>query len=534
VLHTPPKTQFARLRHLLEGPDLGFLMEAHNGLSAKIVEEAGFEAIWASGLSISAALGVRDNNELSWTQVLDVLEYMADAADIPILVDGDTGYGNFNNFRRLVKKLCDRGIAGVCIEDKIFPKTNSFLSAGDDLADPAEFCGKIKAGKDTQTDPDFCVVARIEALIAGAGMDAALTRAEAYAEAGADALVIHSRRRDAGEVLEFCRLWDHRVPVILIPTKYYRTPTDDFRQAGAAAVIWANHNLRASIQAMRDTSRAIRAQESLVQIEPQVAPLNDVFALANAPELEAAEARYLAAQPETRAIVLAATRGEGLGRLTEDRPKCMMNVRGQSILARQVAAFRRDRIEKVTVVAGYKHDTVDLPGLDKRVNADFETTGEAASLACAADALTGETVVSYGDIVFEPFFLGLLREQESEIAILVDPDAASGTAQDRVACSHRFEPGLSAEGVRLTGIGPDVTAGDGQWVGLMRLSAAGAERLAATLAAMQAEGTLATADLAQALTRMLADGAEIGVAYVSGNWRNVNDLADLAEARNTM
>ncbi|MDA0705025.1 MAG: isocitrate lyase/phosphoenolpyruvate mutase family protein, partial [Proteobacteria bacterium] len=165
----PVAGKAARLGAMLASPDLRFLMEAHNGLSAKIVEEAGFQGIWASGLSISAALGVRDNNEASWTQVLEVIEFMADATTIPILLDGDTGYGNFNNFRRLVRKLCQRGVAGVCIEDKQFPKTNSFLGENQPLADIDEFCGKIKAGKDSQTDPDFNVVARIEALIAGWG-----------------------------------------------------------------------------------------------------------------------------------------------------------------------------------------------------------------------------------------------------------------------------------------------------------------------------------------------------------------------------
>ena len=97
-----PESKFARFRNLLYAPELSFIMEAHNGLSAKIVEEAGFPGIWASGLSISAAMGVRDSNEASWTQVLEVLEFMADATSIPILVDGDTGYGNFNNMRRLV------------------------------------------------------------------------------------------------------------------------------------------------------------------------------------------------------------------------------------------------------------------------------------------------------------------------------------------------------------------------------------------------------------------------------------------------
>ena len=119
------KTQ--QLKKLLTSSRLEFLCEAHNGLSARIVEEAGFKGIWGSGLSISAQLGVRDSNEVSWTQVLDVVEFMADATTVPILLDGDTGYGNFNNMRRLVLKLEQRGVAGVCIEDKLFPKTNSFL-----------------------------------------------------------------------------------------------------------------------------------------------------------------------------------------------------------------------------------------------------------------------------------------------------------------------------------------------------------------------------------------------------------------------
>src|SRR5580704_11541574 len=200
----------ARLRALLRSAELSFLMEAHNGLSAKIVQEAGFEGIWASGLTTSAALGVRDSNEASWTQVLDVLEYMADAVSIPILVDGDTGYGNFNNVRRLVRKLGERGVAGVCLEDKLFPETNSFRGEAQPLAEIEEFCGRLRAAKDSQVDDDFTLVARIEALISGRGMDEALRRAEAYQAAGADAILIHSKRSTASEILEFTERWGGR------------------------------------------------------------------------------------------------------------------------------------------------------------------------------------------------------------------------------------------------------------------------------------------------------------------------------------
>jgi phosphoenolpyruvate phosphomutase len=287
----------SRLRGLLTGAALGFLMEAHDGLSARIVEEAGFDAIWASGLSMSAALGVRDNNEASWSQVVEVLEFMADATSIPILADGDTGWGNFNNVRRVVRKLCQRGIAGICIEDKLFPKTNSFLGRGQPLAEVDEFCGKIKAARDSQTDPDFVVVARTETLVSGRSMGEALRRAEAYRTAGADAILVHSKKKTADEVLAFLRAWENRSPVIVVPTSYYTVPTEVLRRAGVAAVIWANHNLRASITAMRDVSRRIRAEESVCGVEPDIAGLDDVFELSGNAELAEAERRYLPTPP---------------------------------------------------------------------------------------------------------------------------------------------------------------------------------------------------------------------------------------------
>lgn len=289
----------ARLRRLLHAPDLTFLMEAHNGLSARIVEDAGFDAIWASSLSIAASLGVRDCNEASWTQCLECVEFMADAAAIPILMDGDTGYGNFNNVRRLVAKLEQRGGAGLCLEDKLFPKTNSLLPGRPQpLATIEEFCGKIRAAKDAQRDDAFVLVARIEAFIAGLGLSEALRRADAYASAGADALVIHSALREPSEVLAFRRSWRGPLPVLAIPTKYCGTPTGVFRDAGFAALIWANHLLRSSVAAMQAVAAAIAADQSVAGIEGAVAPLAEVFRLQRQDELDEAERRYLPAMRE--------------------------------------------------------------------------------------------------------------------------------------------------------------------------------------------------------------------------------------------
>ena len=269
-------------------------MEAHHGLSAKIVEESGFKGIWGSGLSISASLGVRDNNEASWTQVLDVLEFMSDATNIPILLDGDTGYGNFNNARRLVTKLEKRDIPGVCIEDKLYPKTNSFINSEvQPLAEIDEFSGKIKAMKDAQLDEDFVIVARVEAFIAGWGLDEALRRAEAYRQAGADAVLIHSKRSDITEIESFMKEWSGRLPVIIVPTKYYLTPTIRFREMGVSTVIWANHTLRASVEGMQRITKQIYTDESLVNVEEQIAALDEIFRLQNVEEFQQAQNKYL-------------------------------------------------------------------------------------------------------------------------------------------------------------------------------------------------------------------------------------------------
>ena len=283
-----------QLKGLLNSDVVEYLMEAHDGISARIVEEAGFKGVWGSGLCVSAAMGVRDNNEASWTQVLDVMEFMSDSTGIPILLDADTGYGNFNNVRRLVRKLEQRGVAAMCIEDKLFPKTNSFIKGEQQpLASIDEFCGKIKAAKDTQHDADFCVVARVEALIAGQGLAEALRRAAAYSRAGADAILIHSKKSSPDEILAFMAEWRGNLPVVIVPTSYYSTPSQVFSEAGVSVVIWANHLMRASITAMQQAAALIYRERTLAGVENGIASVKEIFRLQNAEELAEAELRYL-------------------------------------------------------------------------------------------------------------------------------------------------------------------------------------------------------------------------------------------------
>ncbi|MFN2382935.1 MAG: phosphoenolpyruvate mutase [Gemmatimonadota bacterium] len=532
----PARGKDALLRELFQRPDLGFLMEAHNGLSAKIVEEAGFEAIWASGLSISAALGVRDSNEASWTQVLEVLEFMNDAIRIPILVDGDTGHGNFNNMRRLVNKLEQRGIAGVCIEDKLFPKTNSFLrGTAQPLADIEEFCGRIRAGKDSQRSDDFVVVARVEAFIAGWGLDEALARAEAYRLAGADAILMHSALRAPTEVLAFCEAWGNRLPVVLVPTKYYATPTDVFRKYGVSAIIWANHLMRSCITAMQRTAQEIYEDETLISVEDRVAPLAEVFRLQGAPELAEAEKRYLPKNAgHTRAVVLAAARGAELGELTADRPKCMVSVAGTPLLAHIARTYRAAGVKDIVVVRGYRKQAVDLPGLRFIDNDEADATGAAWSLYQAREALNDHCLISFGDVLFKKHIAQELMDCDAEYAIMVDTNWRESGHRERradyVTGSRPFSRQAYTEPVHLVGMTaePDGDATHGEWTGFLKLSDTGALAVRALLEQRAADGeTLRTMTMAGLLNALVAAGKELRIIYTTGSWMDVDSVDDL-------
>jgi len=522
---------------------LEFICEAHNGLSAKIVQETGFRGIWASGLSISAQFGVRDNNEASWTQVLDNLEFMSDATTIPILLDGDTGYGNFNNMQRLVRKLEQRRIAAVCIEDKLFPKTNSFIKGdAQPMADMQEFCGKIKAGKDAQTDPDFSIIARVEAFICGWGLAEALRRAEAYRQAGADGILIHSALSVPDEILSFKQEWGNRCPVVIVPTKYYATPTDVFRQHGFSMVIWANHILRAAVAAMQKTARILKEQEHLLSIEDKVVPVSEIFRLQNAAELQDAEDRYLPRGAEnTSAVVLAASRGEELRELTEHQPKTMVKIQGAPILSHIVDAYNAVGIKDITVVRGYKKEAVTLRNLTYLDNDDFAETGELDSLDKALRARKGlakDLIISYGDVLFNKYIPQALCQEKEDFVIFVDSDWQNQSSYARLGgfaeCSLPNSKKAFNAKIYLKQLGDTVPKEHthGVWMGFLKTSAAGAVQLQTILTAMLADPVNRKAGIPHLLQELLRRQHPIRVLYTVGHWLDINSLDDVVQAGN--
>ncbi len=538
---SPSPHKASQFKKLLLSPELEFLCEAHNGLSAKIVEEAGFKGIWASGLSISAQFGVRDNNEASWTQILDNIEFMSDATRIPILLDGDTGYGNFNNMQRLIRKLEQRDIAAVCIEDKLFPKTNSFLQGETQpLANIEEFCGKIKAGKDAQSDPDFCIVARIESFICGWGLAEALRRAEAYHQAGADGILIHSALAVSDEILAFNREWAGRCPVLIIPTKYYSTPMDVFRQQGISMAIWANHLLRAAIATMQSTARALREQGNLLSLEDKIVPVAEVFRLQGAADLEEAEHRYLPKGSErAAAIVLAASRGDELGDLTKDKPKTMVPIRGVPILAHIIDAYNAVGIKDISVVRGYKKEAVNLPHLTYVDNDAFSSTGELDSLLKALQAKTHlkqDLLISYGDVLFNSYIPQALLQESEDFVIFVDSHWQEKTSYTRLGgfaeCTAPNSRKAFNTPIYLKQLGTDVPSNKihGVWMGFFKVSVSGTKQLLELLPRLLGSPENQKAGMTALFQELQKKKQSIRVLYTVGHWLDINNLDDVVQA----
>lgn len=522
-----------QLKNMINSHNLEVLMEAHNGLSAKIVEEAGFKGIWASGLGISAAMGVRDNNEASWTQVLEVIEFMSDITTIPILLDGDTGYGNFNNARRLVKKLEQRQIAGVCIEDKLFPKTNSFIGGeAQPLADIDEFCGKIKAMKDSQSDDDFMVVSRVEAFIAGWGLREALRRAEAYRQAGADAILMHSKRTDATEIEAFMKEWGNRHPVVIVPTKYYSVPTEKFRDLGISVVIWANHNLRSAIAAMQNTTRRIYQEESLINVEGKIVSVQEVFRLQGAEELKEAEKKYLPTSgKKVNAIILAASQGD-LQELTVDIPKTLLKVNGKTLLAMQIEDFNRVGIKDICVVRGFAKEKIKPSNFQVIDNDDFAQTKELYSLYLSREKITRNTVISFGDIMFKNYILNDLLNDTNDITIIVDADTQlTGENKDFVHTKIPYSKKLYSNTVGFVSMSSGLKPKEinGEFIGLWKVSPKGAEIVRKALEHLAKRDDFKQLMVAD-LFNYINTTHPIAVKFIKGSWLDIDTISDLQKA----
>jgi phosphoenolpyruvate phosphomutase len=263
---------------------------AFDAMSAKLVELSNFDAVWAGSFAISATHALPDASILTMTEFLSAASSMADACSIPVIADCDTGFGGPSNVSHLVKKYESAGIAAICIEDKIFPKQNSLLKDGkQELLSEKDFVAKIIAGKTAKNNPNFMIIARIESLIAGHGIEDALKRATAYENAGADAILIHSKKNTPDEIFEFCNSWNGNIPIIAIPTTYPTVTVDELQKNKIDMVIYANQSLRVAHWAMTEHLNQLSEAKSISEVKTSMTTMDEIFHLQEMYEIKKQE-----------------------------------------------------------------------------------------------------------------------------------------------------------------------------------------------------------------------------------------------------
>ena len=268
------------LRNELESKSILKVGGAFDAMSAKLVENSGFDAIWAGSFGISATHALPDASILTMTEFLNVASNMEDACDIPIIADCDTGFGGPSNVSHMVKKYEKTGVAAVCIEDKTFPKQNSFLeNSKQELLPEKEFVAKIIAAKEAKENSNFMIIGRTEALISGLGMKEAVKRANAYEKAGADAILIHSKQDSPEEIFEFSESWGGTLPLVVVPTSFPTVKLDELVSHKIKMVIYANQTLRATHAIISKVLEQLKNSASINDLSIDMTSMQEIFQL---------------------------------------------------------------------------------------------------------------------------------------------------------------------------------------------------------------------------------------------------------------
>ncbi len=290
---TTPDIRRGRLRRLMQVKPLLRFLDLHNALSGLIIENTvvsmpngtkrEFDGMWGSSLTDSTAKGKPDIEAVDVSARMTTLNEVLEVTTKPIIYDGDTG-GQPEHFVFTVRTLERLGVSAVIIEDKTGLKKNSLF--GNEVeqtqAEIPVFCEKIRMGKAAQATDDFMIIARIESLILDKGLSDAMERAKAYLEAGADGIMIHSRRSSPDEIFAFCDQYavlPNRKPLVVVPSSFNVVTEDELVQHGVNIVIYANHLLRSAYPAMVNTARSILTNQRSAECDAQLMPIKDILEL---------------------------------------------------------------------------------------------------------------------------------------------------------------------------------------------------------------------------------------------------------------
>jgi len=552
-----PAKRRKRLKELLTSKSGLRMIEVHNGLSGLIASTTtvddeqgnylGFDGLWVSSLTDSAAKGHPDTEVIDTSSRLQTIQQLLQVTDKPIIVDGDTG-GEPTQFEYFCSKLENLGVSAVIIEDKKYPKRNSLeKDAIQLLEDPKDFATKVNRAKDVCLSNDFMIFTRIESFIAGRGLEDAIHRANIYLDSMADGIFIHSNAETPEQIYAFMdayqKLCDQKgfyKPVVCVPTTYNQVTDTELFEKGFSIVIYANHQLRAAYKAMEKVCRSILSHQRSYEALEEIASVSDVMEKVGFLDVKTKDIRYM--KNRIPVIILGSGKPSGfIGTEIESMPVSNIPIAGQSLLQRQVSTLKEIGLADITLLSGYARNQLSELNIKEIYNGNFAKTKVANSLMMAREKFSDGFIMLFGDIIFnKKLLMNYLLNVERDILLLVDNSFNLNTRQsikpttDLVILSDNDrnqlrKPNMVTKHIADIGNKLPIEQATHEFIGIAKFSKRGAELLVRAYDDIaQLSSELPPLDFNILIKRLIDEGIDVEALEVNYGWSEVHTLSDIA------
>ena len=523
-------------------------IEAHSGISGMVAENLDFDFIWESSLTDSATKGLPDASIVSNESRIHTIGEILNVTTKPMIVDGDTG-GDEDNFRFLVKRLENLGCSAVIIEDKVYPKRNSFGgTGGGSMEDPDIFAKKLKVGLETKSTSDFLIIARLESLIAGLGMAETLKRAEKYIKVGADGIMIHSKLDNPSEILDFipkyeniCNKLGKRPYLIAVPTTYNSIFDKELIDSGVNIIIHANHLIRASYKSMLETGNIILSSGRSLESDKTIASVKEIFKLVGYDKI-------LTRDNENAKNVTAFIPSAGEYSITNSIPRSMEIINGIPLIQHQSEILKKMTIDNINLIVS-ESDIEKFQPIDKLeinlIESKFSDENNLLkSIMSAENVMNGNILLLYGDILFNEEIISSIIAQEEDIVLAVDSSYKYHKHNiekklDLVSYKNKKDSSRRSLGISkiniLDKIGKDLNINEveSEFIGIAYFSANGLEILKNSYKQIINSNNKST-NLVDIIRFISDQGNSISCLEFDGGWIEIHNSDDLILAKNEL
>tara|TARA_B100001996_G_scaffold377808_1_gene360996 strand:- start:2 stop:1663 length:1662 start_codon:yes stop_codon:yes gene_type:complete len=537
-----PGDRISSLKKILEEKGSAVGLEAHSGLSGIVVEKSEFDFIWESSLTDSASKGLPDASIVSNESRLHTIEEILNVTTKPMIVDGDTG-GDEDNFRFLVKRLENQGVSAVIVEDKIFPKRNSFGgTVGAGMEDPDTFSKKLSVGMNTKSTSDFLIIARLESLIAGLGMEETMSRTEKYINSGIDGIMIHSKLKNPDEIIEFipkyealCSKLGRRPYLIAVPTTYNSISDKELIGLGVDIIIHANHLSRASFQSMLSTAKLISESGRSLESDESIASVKELFSAVGYDKILERDSEKT---PNISAIIASAG-----NQSDDDKPRSLVNISGKPLAYHQIETLKKVGIENIVITVNDLDKFKDIQNSGaKIIESNFPEEKKLLHSIMSADKyLNDHTLITYGDILFNEKIISSLISSKEDIVIAadssyryhkhnVDKKLELVSYSEKKSSSNRRQLKMSElHQISRLGKNLDIESAEAEFIGIVYFSPKGIKDLKQSFSMMSDMGS-SEGLLIDLLNFMIKKGIKINSMEFDGGWIELHTKEDFRMA----